>query len=415
MAPIRLALCITDLAPGGAERMLAALATRLDRSRFEPTVYCLAGPPEVGRDDLVRQLAGASIGTYVLGARQWWQLPFVLRRLRRMLRSQQAQVVQTFLFHANLVGRLAAPAAGRPRVLSGMRVADPCRWRLWADWLTDRLVDRHVCVSEAVARFAARVGSLPPGKLTVIPNGIDVERYPAAQPADLGCFGMAAGRRVLSCVGRLDRQKGVAWLLEMAPQVLGRLAGHDLLIVGDGPDAAGLERRVQALGLPQRVHFAGWRHDVPEILAASDLLLLPSRWEGMPNVVLEAMASGLPVVATDVEGVSELLGPGAPEQTAPWGDRDAFIARLLAIADDRELSARLGRENRRRAAAEFPLERMVPRLRNSVAVAPAGMKSAPQKKSSHDLGRCRSSKVGPWSKARDRACDEADFAREISA
>ena len=146
-------------------------------------------------------------------------------------------------------------------------------------------------MSQAVADFSAARLGLPAEKLVVIPNGIDLDKYPARQPADLRAFGIAAGRRAVTFVGRLEPQKGVEWLIETAPLWLAKLPDCDLLLVGEGPLRASLEAAARAAGIADRVHFAGWRADVPEILAASDLLVLPSVWEGMPNVVLEAMAS----------------------------------------------------------------------------------------------------------------------------
>ena len=161
---------------------------------------------------------------------------------------------------------------------------------------------------------------LPPQKFLVIPNGIDASRYPA-RLADLRTFGISPGRRAVVFVGRLESQKGVRWLIETAPLWLAKLPDCDLLMVGDGPLRASLEVAVQTAGVGDRVFFAGWRPDVHEILAASNLLVLPSAWEGMPNVVLEAMATRLPVIASDVEGVRELLG------AAPHGKRLALAIR----------------------------------------------------------------------------------------
>ena len=113
-------------------------------------------------------------------------------------------------------------------------------------------------------------------------------------------------------------------------------------------------------GFADRVHFAGWRADIPQILAASRLLVLPSLWEGMPNVVLEAMAAGLPVVATDVEGVRELLGPAADGQVVPLGDTQAFTDRVIRLVrDTRNRPPKSGAANRRRVAESFTLDGMV--------------------------------------------------------
>ncbi len=323
MKTLDIALCITDLQVGGAERCLVELATRLDRHRFRPVVYCLGPRPEAEDNSCVPALEAAQIEVHCLGARGSWEVFRVLRRLtRRLLAAQQPQLLQTFLFHANILGRIAARQSVVRTVVSGIRVAHRNkRWHLWLDWLTDCLVDRHVCVSRSVARFAESRAGLPAEKMVVIPNGVDLQRYPAERPADLRSFGISAGRRVVTCVGRLERQKGVAWLIDSAGVWLGRLPDCDLLLVGEGPQRGLVERMCRRRGLSERIHFAGWRADVPEILAASDLLVLPSAWEGMPNAVLEAMASHLPVVATDVEGVRELLGPAAEDQTVQPGSK----------------------------------------------------------------------------------------------
>jgi glycosyltransferase involved in cell wall biosynthesis len=366
---LQIALCITDLEVGGAERCLAHLATRMDPGRFEPTVYCLGPRPEAKEASCLPALEAAGIEVHCLGARagkggsfanpaHGWEIVRVLRRLTRLLRQKPPDLVQTFLFHANIVGRVAARRAGVRRVVSGIRVAERgSRWHLWVERWTDGLVDCHVCVSQAVARFSATETGLPPEKLKVIPNGIDVAAYPAQKAANLDGFGVPPGHDVVVYVGRLQRQKGVRWLVRSAPGWLARLPECDLLLVGDGPQREQLERLCEEMGIAGRVHFAGWRPDVPEILAASRLLVLPSRWEGMPNVVLEAMASRLPVVATQVEGTDELLGPGA--RTVPFGDSEALAEKIVALVRDPPAAAQLGVVNRARAEKGFSLPAMV--------------------------------------------------------
>lgn len=344
---------------GGAERCLVELATRVDRSRFEPVAFCLAPRPTDDERSCVPALEAAGVRTFFLNARRYVHFPGLVRRLASLLREAEVFVLQSFLFHANLAGRLAARRAGVPVVISGIRVAEPRRWHLWADRWTHGSVDRYVCVSRAVADFTASTGGIPREKLVVIPNGIELARYPSPHRANLASLGMPPGRKTALFVGRLDVQKGVDWLLETAGLWMQRLPEWDLLLVGEGPLRPRLQRLATRHGIAQRVHFAGFRGDVPEILAATDLLVLPSRWEGMPNAVLEAMASGLPVVSTRAEGVAELLGPGAAEQTVSLGDTQALVERLVTIASQPEVSARLGRENRARAKRSFGLPAMV--------------------------------------------------------
>jgi glycosyltransferase involved in cell wall biosynthesis len=277
-----------------------------------------------------------------------------------MLAKQEPRLIQTFLFHANIVGRFAGYWAGVPHIVSGIRVAErQRRWRLWADRITDRLVDRHVCVSNSVARFASDEVGLPAEKLAVIANGVDLERFPASQPAEPSWLGIQAGRQAVVFIGRLDRQKGVLWLLDMAAQWMPRLPNVDLFMVGSGPLHERLRAKCQRLAISERVHFLGWRPDIPEILAASRLLVLPSQWEGMPNVALEAMASRLPLVASDVEGVRELLGPNADAQTVAPGDSHGFMEKVVMFLNDRAAADAVGHENRLRVEQHFSLGHMV--------------------------------------------------------
>jgi starch synthase (maltosyl-transferring) len=196
-------------------------------------------------------------------------------------------------------------------------------------------------------------------KLEVIPNGVDVGRFEGVQPIELAAVGMPGGRRAIVFVGRLHEQKGLHDFLASSAELFAALPNHDLVVVGDGPQREALQQLVSNLRLADRVHFAGWRNDVPAVLAAADLLVLPARWEGMPNVVLEAMAAARPVVATRAEGVAELLGEASGEQTAEVGDMQGLISRIIQLVQNAQLAARLGQENCQRVLGEFSLQKMV--------------------------------------------------------
>jgi glycosyltransferase involved in cell wall biosynthesis len=352
-------MCITELDPGGAERCLVEIATRLDRSQFEPVVYCLGPRPASNPSSLADRLEAAGVKVHCFGARWRLGLPLLLARLRRRIETDRPAIVQNFLFHANVAGTLAARLARVPHVLTGIRVAEQAQlWHVAAIRWVDRWVERHVCVSQAVRDFSAREGGLPSEKLVVIPNGVDVERFAAAQPIALSQLGIAPSRRLIAFIGRLEAQKGLEVFLEQSRLVFEELPDHDLIVVGEGPQRGQLEAIATELNVRKRVHFVGYRNDVPEILKACQLVVVPSRWEGMSNVVLEAMAAERPVVATLVEGITEQLGPQVEMQTV-GRDGERFAERVVALARAEELCHTLGRANQHRVAEHFGLQAMI--------------------------------------------------------
>ena len=174
--PKRLAFVITELEPGGAERCLVELVTRLIRSKYSPLVISLASEPTADKRVLVTRLKDAGISTIFLGFQRGWDYFAAVRRLTEILQTEQIELVQTFLFHANVVGAKAAAAAKVPHVFTGMRVADPRKWRLMIErWATSQ-AGRFVCVSQNVAE-AYRWAGFDSEKLVVIPNGIELSRF----------------------------------------------------------------------------------------------------------------------------------------------------------------------------------------------------------------------------------------------
>jgi len=368
--PIRLALVITELEVGGAERCLTHLAVGVDRSKFSPEVYSLGPCPQGEQRELVDRLEQAGVPVHFLNARSARHALGAVMRLRKLLQAQRAEVVQTFLFHANVIGAMGVWGTNRALV-AGLRVADPSRWRQRWERRCLRRASQIVCVSESVAEFA-RTAKFNSNKLTVIPNGIDVDGAPQAFcGADLSEWGIPKDRRGVLFVGRMHPQKGVDLLLNAAPDLLAS-ADVDLLLVGDGPERPQYEAQAAILPQANRIHFLGWRSDVAQIMAASELFVLPSRWEGMPNALIEAMAAGLPVVVSDAEGSAEVLGPNKSSQTFYIKELATFSKLSNVWLNNREQSIKQGQSNRARIAAEFSLQRMIRQYESMWAVlAPA--------------------------------------------
>jgi starch synthase (maltosyl-transferring) len=356
---ITVALVITELEVGGAERCLTNLALGLDPQRFKPIVYSIASRPPADRDALVQQLEENRITVRFLDSNSVASIAQAVRHLKKAWQSDRPQVAQAFLFHANVLTAIATTKS-RPPVLSfGFRVSDPSRWRQQVErWLSHR-AHQVVCVSNSVAEFAIDTVGIQPEKVIVIPNGIQPKQRVSTKPAGLTQLGIPDNTPTLTCVARLTQQKGVDRLIRAAPAIFRELPDHHVLLVGDGPQQNELRELTRQLGVSDHVHFAGWRPDVTEILLASRLLILPSRWEGMPNVILEAMACGLPVVSTRTDGVTELLGPVADEQTVSDGTPQAIADKVVKLCSDPHLRAHLGAENRQRVTQKFSLERMI--------------------------------------------------------
>ncbi|MDR0704588.1 MAG: glycosyltransferase [Planctomycetaceae bacterium] len=353
---LKLAFCITELNIGGAERAMCELAVRLDKTCFSVTVYSLQAPPDCQSKSCVPILEAAEIPVRFLNMRGLLSFPTGFLRLRKLLKEQQPSIFLSYLFHANVLGRLAARSVGIKHIFSGIRVAEKKEtWHLFFDRWTNQWVEKNICVSRSVAEFTETVGRLAKEKMMVIPNGIDV--IPISKTPE------EKSNRVIF-VGRLTYQKGLDWFLETTPNWLEQLSEWECWIVGDGEERNRLMNILNSKcydAVRNRIKFSGWRSDILEILVTSKILVLPSRWEGMPNIVLQAMSVGLPVVATEVEGISELLGENAAAQTCRFGDRKAMAERILTLAADSDLAEQLGNRNREQVQKFFSMDTVVRR------------------------------------------------------
>lgn len=383
---IRIAFLITELSPGGAEKALTQLVLGLDRSKYDPVVYSMSGRQKDVEKSLAPTLRSHGIPVVELGLTRVSQAPIVFLKFCAALKKQRAQVLQTFMFHANILGRFAGRAVGVPVVCSGVRVAErDSKKRLAFDRLTSVLVDVWVCVGESTAEFTRVVGKIPRDRIVSISNGVQVRNVDgklrvvtsgdliskdaassalsesdehAAQPRGNRESSKPFGvRRRAIALGRLAPQKGFDWLLEHGLKAFPN--DWELWIVGDGEERDRLTSLSARLGLEKRVYFTGWRSDASELAAASELFLLPSRWEGTPNVLLEAAALGKAALCTDVEGVAEVLGENGEPQICRLGDADEWAKKMTVLTNDDELRRELGRRNQERVLNEFTVERVV--------------------------------------------------------
>jgi len=344
-------MVIATLERGGAEKQLVLLATHLDRARFSPTVVALTrgGPFE----DALRE---HRVPCEVIGKRRGVS-PLALVRLRRLLRSLRPDVVHTWMFTADAYGRVAAKMAGVRRIVSSELCVD--QWKGPVKRAIDRLL-AHVtdCVvpnSDSVAAWLQSVG-LPERIILTIPSAFDPAGYPMKpleQPAALSLAPRLIG------VGRLYPQKRYDVLVRAMAEIVREVPQAQLTILGEGPCRRQLEPLVASLGLTGRVEMPGEVANVPRRMAESDLLLMSSDYEGMPNAVLEAMYVGLPVVATAAPGTRDIVRDGETGVLVPLGDHEALARAALSVIRDPQRGHALAVRARREVLQQYTVERMV--------------------------------------------------------
>ena len=292
----------------GAEQLLLDIVRHMDRDRITLSV-CLIS--EMG--PLVREFEAIGIPVYFLPKRSRNDLS-VIFRLAALWKKNRFDIIHTHLFTADLWGRLAGFLSWVPIVSTSHTTSDPNIGHLgrWLDRILDRRNNAVICVSKAVLKYRIHEAGFDPKKIHLIENGIDLDRFrETASKGEMETrLRLPLGRRWAVIVGRLVPLKGHRFLIEALSLLTKDFAQLGLLVVGDGEEEKSLRALTEALGLSERVVFLGLRRDIPDILGISEVLVLPSSREGLPIVLLEAMAASLPVVVTPVGGIPEVVMEG---------------------------------------------------------------------------------------------------------
>lgn len=356
--PLRVVQVTSTLLLGGAETIVVTLAEELRRMGVEVSVVRLR---DYGGEPLVRRLTESGIETFELGARHLYSIGGWLG-LRRYLRRVRPDLVHTHLTYADVLGRSAAWPIGLP-VVSTLH-NEPASFALhrydqrWFERLTARhMADALVAVSPGDGETFARQWGLPPGRVHEIPNGIDLSRWIEVPPVGAA----PVGPPTVLTVGRLTAQKAQDVLLRAAAIVLKSLPTVRFQLAGRGDREAELRALAVQLGIADAVEFLGEREDVPRLMAGCDAFVLSSAREGLPLVILEAMAAGRPVIATDVGGNRGALGEPPVGVLVRPGDAERLACELLRVLTDRGEARRLGEAARTRAMQTFSVRAMAER------------------------------------------------------
>jgi glycosyltransferase involved in cell wall biosynthesis len=347
---------VEDLGLGGLERIVQSLVRNVDRRRFEVEVVCARRGGA-----LVQEIDAMGTRVRVLGLRSYY--PREILKAARGLRLTRPQVIHSHGHFAGVVARAAAVLAGVPALVHHLHTLDDTlreRHLILERWLA-RSTSRILCCSRAVERYAHDRMRLPPERLLTIHNGIDPP--PASGRDEARARLDRPAPPVLGCVGGLSPHKGQAVLLRACALLSGGDGPRSIVLVGEGTERGRLEALSRELGLRERVAFLGERADARSLLPAFDLVVVPSVVrEGLGLAALEAMDAGVPVVASSLGGLPEVVDEGRTGFLVPPGDPGALAQAILRVLRLPDRGSSLGEAARWRVEAEFRAAAMAKRV-----------------------------------------------------
>jgi glycosyltransferase involved in cell wall biosynthesis len=329
---------------GGSERQFATLVESLNRDRFDVHPACLRRIG--GLSARLGEIPEFPPGGGLLG----WQAQRAQLALVRRMRRDGISVAHAFDFYTNLMLIPAARVAGIPVIGSHRQLGDllTCT-QFKAQYWAFRFCSRVVCNSRAAAKTLLAAG-LPEQKIEIIPNGLEEQSFAECVPA-------IPRRPQVTRIGMIARMNNVVKnhpaFLKAAAKLAGQYPNVEFALVGDGPLRSGFEQMASGLGIRERILFLGERHDIPAVLASLDVTVLVSSSESMSNVILESMAAGVPVVATDVGGNSELVKDGETGFLVPVGDEQKLVDALAFFVRDQASRAQYAEQSRKVARSHF--------------------------------------------------------------
>jgi len=353
---------IQSLDNGGCENMLLRLLPLIDD--FEHKIITLK---ELG--ELASKFVSAGIAVETIHCNSLFDIPGILR-LRELVREENPDVIITYLFHADMLGRLLLRTK-HTLIIPFLRTTYNHPKYVIArilEWLTNPLVKKYLANSEAVKDFYVKNIGVQPEKITVIPNGIDIAYFDSITPDPelRKSLGIKPDDFVIICVANLHINKGHRYLLEAFEQ-LHSLPSHPfqggeskrglkLILVGDGTERKNLEQQIKNYQSKNNILFLGRRTDIPQLLKISDIFVLPTMFEGMSNAILEAMASGLPVITTGIPENKEIIEDNKTGLIVPVKNSIALAQTIEKLLGDKNQSESLGGNARKKIQEYFDLK-----------------------------------------------------------
>lgn len=349
---------------GGAERHLLILLTGLRRNNIDARLLVLI-EPDNPMADLLAEATVRDIPVDTITIHSDAD-PSAVDQIRRYLQDFQPAILHTHLVHADTYGVLATRFLPAIKVISSRHNDDPFRSHLAiraASYLLWRSIQGGIAISDHMRRFVIEVEGAPEEMIRTVRYGIEPQiptatETEAARATLRAELGLEADATLIGMACRLTEQKGITYALQAFAQIKEETRNTFLVIAGNGPLRDELEEQARRYGLIKRVIFLGWRDDVPQLLRGLDLFLMPSLWEGFGLVLLEAMQARLPVIASAVSAIPEVVVDGETGLLIPPRDVDALLAALRQLLADEPLRAHMGTRAVERVQTAFAAERM---------------------------------------------------------
>jgi glycosyltransferase involved in cell wall biosynthesis len=359
---VKVIFVITGSGVGGAEKMLYHTIKGLNPKRYTVKLCSLKK-----KGVFASRLEADGLEVYSLNMRDeetvagWFDSLRALMLLIKYFRKERPLIVHSFLFRANIIARVAAYLAGVPVIISSVRVMGGEKiYHHFIERVTAFMADHFVAVSNEVKDHICQKSHIAKNKVSTIYNGVVVEKSSTFDiSALMSSAGLKNGDRIVMTAGRLHRQKGYDHLIHAMPIVQAAFPGVKLLILGEGDEEKNLKKLADSLELTEKIIFMGLRPDVGPLLSCSEVFVLPSRWEGLPNALLEAMAAGKPVVATEVGGIPELVLQGVTGVLVPLGNIMALAEAIMGLLSDEKRALLMGAAGRQRVQQCFSMHAMI--------------------------------------------------------
>ena len=350
---------ITSLEVGGAQHGMMLGLPRFDSDRYDHIVCSI-----MDRMQMAQQFRSAGIEVRTLGLSRKTDVSVALR-LRSLLKELRPDVLHTYLLHANVLGRIIGRLTGVPAIIGSERtIGQARRWGRLATKLTNPLTDAVEVNSEIGGKAIVSDLGVPSNKVELVRSGLDLAAFSAStKRADIRSeLGLNDNHHLVTFIGRLRPVKGVEYGIKAFAVASVQHQNLRIALAGEGEQLGYLQDLTSQLGISENVTFLGVRNDLPDLLAATDSVLMPSLNEGFPRTAIEAMAAGKPVIATRVGGTPEAIIDGETGILVPAKDVEAMAAALSNLVDDTELQTRLGTAGRARAQQNYSLANYLSRL-----------------------------------------------------